>query len=98
MYVTEQSVYQNCFSVSCNFTGRRKIHFTLTDGTELCEEYDVKNNNLLLRKWRKRSQMGATRPWEIEVGEPDLSANMAGLSLGTQHLTENTSNVKFWLQ
>lgn len=27
--------------------GRRKIHFTFPDGTELAEEYDIKNDELL---------------------------------------------------
>ena len=30
-------------------TDRRKIHFLFTDGTEMCEEYDLKSNLLLGR-------------------------------------------------
>ena len=29
------------------FTGRRKLHFTLSDGRELAEEYDLKTNELV---------------------------------------------------
>ena len=28
-------------------TGRRKLHFTLTDGRELAEEYDTRTNELV---------------------------------------------------
>ena len=28
-------------------SGRRKIHFTLTDGRELAEEYDLRTNELI---------------------------------------------------
>ena len=75
------------------FVGKRKIHFTLGDGTELCEEYDVKTNDLLTRKWRKKSTLGGVKPWEIEVGEPDLPSSMAALSIGTELLQESNTNV-----
>ena len=29
------------------FSGRRKIHFTFSDGTELAEEYDLSDNELI---------------------------------------------------
>nr|CAB3265675.1 protein DPCD [Phallusia mammillata] len=72
--------------------GKRKIHFTLADGTELCEEYDVKTNDLLVRKWRRKSTLGASKPWEVEIGEPDVTAHMAALTLGSQHLMESNTN------
>lgn len=31
----------------CTRADRRKIHFLFTDGTEMCEEYDLKSNLLL---------------------------------------------------
>ena len=29
------------------FSGRRKIHFTFSDGSELAEEYDMRSDELL---------------------------------------------------
>ncbi|RNA17723.1 hypothetical protein BpHYR1_042112 [Brachionus plicatilis] len=49
--------------------GRRKIHYTFPDKTELAEEYNVQTGELLIRKWRKKSTLGATLPWEFEVGQ-----------------------------
>ncbi|XP_060564139.1 protein DPCD-like [Ruditapes philippinarum] len=49
--------------------GRRKIHFTLTDGRELAEEYDLRTNELIVRKWKKKSTLGGAVKWEFEVGE-----------------------------
>ncbi|XP_076815471.1 protein DPCD-like [Clavelina lepadiformis] len=72
--------------------GRRKIHFTLSDGTELCEEYEIKTNDLVVRKWRRKSTLGGVKAWELEVGESDLASGMSALSLGTQQLIESNSN------
>ncbi|XP_063963926.1 protein DPCD-like [Lytechinus pictus] len=48
---------------------RRKIHFILPDGRELVEEYDLKTNDLIVRKWRSKNVLGREGKWEIEVGE-----------------------------
>jgi len=72
--------------------GRRKIHFTFQDGTELVEEYDVKTNDLIVRKWRKRSQLGSTQPWEMEVGEDLAVSSKATLMTGSKHLVESSAN------
>ncbi|XP_071494737.1 protein DPCD-like, partial [Diadema antillarum] len=72
--------------------GRRKIHFILPDGKELVEEYDVKTNDLLVRKWKTKSMLGREGKWEIEVGEqfchPTVSAE-------AEHLRESSSNPVF---
>jgi len=70
--------------------GRRKIHFLLVDGTELCEEYDVKSNQLMVRKWRKKSELGGVKNWEVEIGEADRVH--PSLAMGTEHLMENNAN------
>ncbi|XP_059151994.1 protein DPCD-like [Physella acuta] len=55
--------------------GRRKIHFTFSDGLELAEEYDINSEELVLRKWRKKSTLGNVGKWEIEVGEQTTPVN-----------------------
>jgi protein DPCD len=42
---------------------------------ELHEEYDVITDELLLRKYRKKSTIGNYTPWEIEVGLPNTGSN-----------------------
>nr|XP_002129593.1 protein DPCD [Ciona intestinalis] len=73
---------------------KRKIHFTMPDGTELCEEYDVKTNELLIRKWRKKTALGGQKPWEFEIGEPDITDQVAALTHGTKDLVESFTSPK----
>ncbi|KAJ8025394.1 Protein DPCD [Holothuria leucospilota] len=49
--------------------GKKKIHFTFPDRTEMAEEYDVKTGDLLVRKWKKKKMLGGDGNWEFEVGE-----------------------------
>ncbi|KAM5141218.1 protein DPCD [Mantella aurantiaca] len=49
--------------------GRRKVHYLFTDGKEMVEEYDHHTHELLVRKWRPKSALGAYGDWQIEVGE-----------------------------
>ncbi|KAL3864886.1 hypothetical protein ACJMK2_006533 [Sinanodonta woodiana] len=70
--------------------GRRKIHFTLTDGTELAEEYDLRNDELVVRKWRRKGTIGGIGKWEFEVGEELMIRN-----LESEGLVENSSNPIF---
>ncbi|XP_061086657.1 protein DPCD isoform X1 [Conger conger] len=49
--------------------GKRKVHYLFSDGKEMVEEYDVKTDDLTVRKWRKKSTLGAQGPWEVEVGD-----------------------------
>ncbi|CAF0744861.1 unnamed protein product [Brachionus calyciflorus] len=48
--------------------GRRKVHYTFPDKTELAEEYNIQTGELLIRKWRRKNTLGAKLPWEFEVG------------------------------
>lgn len=53
--------------------GRRRIHSTLPDGSELVrhmqvEEYDLTSHELLLRRIKRPADIGEGR-WDIEVGE-----------------------------
>ncbi|XP_065751041.1 protein DPCD isoform X3 [Phocoena phocoena] len=72
--------------------GRRKVHYLFPDGKEMAEEYDEKTSELLVRKWRVKSALGALGQWQIEVGEPALPG--AG-SLGPELITESNSNPIF---
>lgn len=68
---------------------RRKIHFLFTDGTEMCEEYDLELNLLLVRKWHQKSELGRSETWKYEVG--DATAPRAPSDL----LSESLSNPMF---
>ncbi|KAG2461976.1 protein DPCD [Polypterus senegalus] len=50
--------------------GIRKVHYLFLDGKEMAEEYDVKTDELIVRKWRSKTSIGAVGQWQIEVGEP----------------------------
>jgi len=49
--------------------GRKKIHTTNKDGSEMVEEYDEKTGKLLLRKTRKPPVLGGEGEWITEVGQ-----------------------------
>jgi hypothetical protein len=65
-------------STSLLSAGRKKVHSTLPDGSELVEEFDARSDELLLRKRRQRSLTGGLQPWTVEVGEDDDRASRAG--------------------
>ena len=51
--------------------GRRKCHYTLPDDSgEIIEEYDLQTDELLVRKKRGKTVLGAQEEWKFEVGEP----------------------------
>ncbi|KAM6939868.1 protein DPCD isoform 2-T2 [Xenentodon cancila] len=72
--------------------GKRKIHYLLTDGKEMAEEYDLKTDELIVRKWRHKSTLGVQSPWQLEVGEPPASPVA---SLDSDGIIENCSNPVF---
>ncbi|XP_040002819.1 protein DPCD [Xiphias gladius] len=72
--------------------GKRKIHYLFTDGKEMAEEYDLKTDELTVRKWRHKSTLGAQGQWQVEVGEP-LASPVA--SLDSDVIKENFSNPVF---
>lgn len=71
--------------------GRRKVHYLFPDGKEMAEEYDEKTSELLVRKWRVRSALGALGQWQIEVGEPAAGAG----GLGPELIKESNANPIF---
>ncbi|XP_070712539.1 protein DPCD [Pempheris klunzingeri] len=72
--------------------GKRKIHYLFTDGKEMAEEYDLKTDELIARKWRHKSTLGAQGQWQVEVGEP-LEVPVTSLDLAV--IKENCSNPVF---
>ncbi|XP_011677646.1 protein DPCD-like [Strongylocentrotus purpuratus] len=70
--------------------GRRKLHFILLDGRELVEEYDVKTNDLLVRKWKSKNVLGREVKWEFEIGEQFRRPAAGGEA---DLLMESSSNV-----
>lgn len=52
--------------------GRRKVHYTFSDGSEMSEEYDAKTCELILRRMRKKGALGDAKPWTVEVGESQV--------------------------
>ncbi|XP_040892287.1 protein DPCD [Toxotes jaculatrix] len=72
--------------------GKRKIHYLFTDGKEMAEEYDLKTDELIVRKWRQKSTLGSQGQWQVEVGEP-LASSVA--SLDSDVIKENCSNPVF---
>ncbi|XP_071393263.1 protein DPCD [Centroberyx affinis] len=72
--------------------GKRKIHYLFTDGKQMAEEYDLKTDELIVRKWLCKSALGAQGQWEVEVGEP-LTA--AAASVDSEVIKENCSNPVF---
>lgn len=69
--------------------GRRKVHYTFPDGNELAEEYDIKTNDLIVRKWRRKTTLGGPSKWDMEIGEEQNSAT--SLVTGAE-LVESLSN------
>ncbi|XP_068585119.1 protein DPCD isoform X2 [Cebidichthys violaceus] len=75
--------------------GKRKIHFLFTDGKEMTEEYDLKTDELIVRKWRHKSTLGAQGQWEVEVGEP-LSGPVPSSDLEPVFLRKDTKTSFQW--
>ncbi|KAM6972396.1 protein DPCD [Aplochiton taeniatus] len=71
---------------------KRKIHYLYTDGREMTEDYDLKTDDLIVRKWRSKSTLGAQGPWQIEVGEPNLEV---AATLQSDVIKENCGNPVF---
>lgn len=71
--------------------GRRKVHIVFPDGGEMVEEYDVKNSELLVRKWRKIGMIGGEGRWDYEVGEQLMKAPQVQM----EGLMESRSNPIF---
>ena len=50
--------------------GRKKVHYTFPDESEMVEEYDLQTDELLVRKRCAKTTLGAKSDWTFEVGEP----------------------------
>lgn len=50
--------------------GVQKIHTVFKDGSECLEEFDIKDQICVTRKWRKIDQLGRLGDWTWEIGEP----------------------------
>ncbi|KAM9327163.1 protein DPCD [Gastrophryne carolinensis] len=72
--------------------GRRKVHYLFSDGKEMVEEYDQKTHELLVRKWRQKSTLGACGQWQTEVGEEPAPVVQV---IQNDFLKENSSNPVF---
>lgn len=49
--------------------GRRKVHYTFPDESEMVEEYDLQTDELMVRKRCSKTVLGAKGEWVYEVGE-----------------------------
>mmetsp|Transcript_17069 Transcript_17069/g.28560 ORF Transcript_17069/g.28560 Transcript_17069/m.28560 type:complete len:203 (+) Transcript_17069:58-666(+) len=50
--------------------GRRKVHYTFPDESEMVEEFDLQTDGLVVRKRRAKTMLGGQGDWTYEVGEP----------------------------
>ncbi|XP_064602381.1 protein DPCD-like isoform X2 [Liolophura sinensis] len=55
----------------------------------MAEEYDVRSNEIIVRKWRKKSSLGVEK-WEYEIGEELMPRNVE-----SEGLVESSSNPIF---
>ena len=58
--------------------GRRKMHYTLPDESEVVEEYDVQTDELVVRKKRSKTVLGAEGEWVYEIGEAPPRVTIEG--------------------
>ena len=72
--------------------GRRRVHTTWHEGAEMIEEFDLKSNELLLRKTRKQTVLGGEGEWVIEVGS---MANSRPFDPSKDVLAPSSSNPVF---
>ncbi|KAI2668427.1 Protein DPCD [Labeo rohita] len=69
--------------------GKRKVHYLFEDGSEMAEEYDLKTDELVLRKLRQKSTFGGQGQWTLEVGETNPNGVTSDL------IKESSSNPMF---
>lgn len=77
-------------STTMNQGNRRKVHTTFEDGSEMVEEYDLKTDELMVRKRRSKTVLGKDSEWEFLVGE---APRMFSADTGT--LIESSANPSF---
>ena len=47
--------------------GRKKMHYTYPDGSEMVDEFDVQTDALLVRKKRRKTMLGSLGEWVYEA-------------------------------
>ncbi|XP_078358798.1 protein DPCD-like [Oculina patagonica] len=70
--------------------GRRKVHYTFPNETEMVEEYDVSSGELSVRKWKTKSGVGRESKWEYEIGE-----DLRPVNLDVENISESRGNPIF---
>ena len=83
--------------------GRRRVHYTFPDEGEMVEEYDLQTDELVVRKRRGKTVLGAVGAWEFEVGEAPERHTVANemmqasssnpISVSYTHLTLPTKRI-----
>ncbi|KAI8809823.1 DPCD protein family-domain-containing protein [Cladochytrium replicatum] len=53
--------------------GRKKVHSRFPDESEMIEEFDLRSDELLVRKVRRKTLVGSMSDWAYEIGEPPFS-------------------------
>merc|ERR1712178_188065 len=56
--------------------GLKKCHYTLPDESEVVEEYAIQTDELMVRKRRTKTVLGALGEWIYEIGEPPARATI----------------------
>ncbi|TRY92314.1 hypothetical protein DNTS_029277 [Danionella cerebrum] len=69
--------------------GKRKVHYLFEDGSEMAEDYDLKTDELVLRKCRNKTTFGGQGQWTTEVGETIPNC------VNSDVIKENSSNPLF---
>mmetsp|Transcript_7786 Transcript_7786/g.22245 ORF Transcript_7786/g.22245 Transcript_7786/m.22245 type:complete len:127 (+) Transcript_7786:1349-1729(+) len=69
---------------------KKSVHTTFKDGSELVEEYDLKTDELLVRKKRSKTKLGGEGKWEYLVGDAPVHFNAEGSTI-----MESSSNPIF---
>lgn len=52
-----------------NKDGVQRIQSVFPDGSECIEDFDIKTQLCIMRKWRRVSKLGRLTDWEVEIGE-----------------------------
>eukprot|EP00937_MAST-01D_sp_MAST-1D-sp2_P005298 g5298.t1 len=75
--------------------GKRRFHTTFKDGAECVEELDLRTQEVLSRRWRQKTVLGAEGKWEIEIGDAPASVMSASAGFGGMSLSASSSNPVF---
>mmetsp|Transcript_26589 Transcript_26589/g.52406 ORF Transcript_26589/g.52406 Transcript_26589/m.52406 type:complete len:199 (+) Transcript_26589:27-623(+) len=76
-----------CSKTSIDSQGRRKVHSSFEDGTEVVEEYDIKTGECMIRKYREKTTLKGQSEWIYLIGEPPRNFNP-----DSDFIAESTNN------